>query len=177
MKHFKLNAPLKKQDIKALKAGDEVLLSGVIYTARDQAHKRFSDLIAKGKKLPFELKGACVYYCGPTPPRPGMVIGSCGPTTSSRMDAFTPVLIRRGLLAMIGKGCRSDDVKKFIKRYGCIYFIATGGAGALLATKVKRSKVIAFKDLGPEAVYKLEVEDFPLTVGIDSKGRDLYAKK
>jgi fumarate hydratase subunit beta len=172
----KIKAPFSKSAIKDLKAGDEILLSGVIFTARDQAHKRLDDLIKKGKKLPVDLKGACIYYAGPTPARPGMAIGSCGPTTSSRMDIFTPKFIERGLIGMIGKGERSKDVKNAIKKHGAIYFIATGGLGALLSTKIKRAKIIAFSDLGPEAIHRLEVEDFPLIVGIDPKGRDIYGK-
>ena len=174
---IKMSVPFKKEALRKLKAGDEVLLSGVIYTARDAAHKRFAELLARGRKLPLDLKGACIYYCGPTPGRPGCAIGSCGPTTGSRMDAFTPALIRLGITAMIGKGRRSDDVKKSVKKHGCVYFLAPAGLGALLAAKVRSAKIIAFRDLGPEAVYKLEVENFPLIVGIDSKGRDLYAKK
>jgi len=174
---IKIKTPLDRKILKSLRAGDEVLLSGVIYTARDAAHKRFAELLAKGKRLPIELRGACIYYCGPTPARPGNAIGACGPTTSSRMDEFTPALVKTGLSAMIGKGRRSDEVKKSIKKHGCVYFLAPAGLGALLATKVKASKTVAFRDLGPEAVYRLEVEDFPLIVGIDSKGIDLYAKK
>ncbi|MDO8525108.1 MAG: Fe-S-containing hydro-lyase [Candidatus Omnitrophota bacterium] len=166
--------PLTKNAIISLKAGDEVLLSGVIFTARDAAHKRLHEIIAKGKKLPLSLKDEVIYYAGPTPPRPGRIIGSCGPTTSSRMDPFTPELLRLGLGGMIGKGDRSPEARKAIKRYGRIYFLATGGIGALLSDRVKTAKVILFGDLGPEAIYKMEVEDFPLTVGIDSKGNDIY---
>ena len=173
----KISTPIKREVLRKLKAGDEVLLSGVIYTARDAAHKRFAELLAKGKRLPIELRGACIYYCGPTPARPGNAIGACGPTTSSRMDEFTPALVKTGLLAMIGKGRRSGEVKKSIKKHGCVYFLAPAGLGALLATKVKSARTVALRDLGPEAVHRLEVEDFPLIVGIDSKGRDLYAKK
>lgn len=172
----KITAPLTKEIIKPLKAGDEVLLSGVIFTARDSAHKRLFDIVKKGRRVPLNLKDAVIYYAGPTPPRPGKAIGSCGPTTSSRMDAFTPALIKLGLTGMIGKGDRSIEVRKAIKRYGAVYFIATGGIGALLSTKVKSARAILFKELGPEAVYKLEVEDFPLIVGIDSKGSNIYDK-
>lgn len=172
--NFRLKTPLTKKALSALKAGDEVTLSGVIYTARDAAHKRFAELLARGKALPVDLKGVCIYYCGPTPARPGRAIGSCGPTTSSRMDAFTPALIRIGITGMIGKGRRSNDVKKAIKKHGCVYFLAPAGLGALSATKVRSANVVAFRDLGPEAVYKLEVADFPLVVGIDPKGRDVY---
>ncbi|MFH0764714.1 MAG: FumA C-terminus/TtdB family hydratase beta subunit [Candidatus Omnitrophota bacterium] len=170
----KIKTPLIKDIIKDLKAGDEVLLSGVIFTARDAAHKRLHDLIKKGKRVPINLKDAVVYYCGPAPAAPRHPIGSCGPTTSSRMDAFTPGLLRLGLGGMIGKGARSDEVRKAIKEYVSVYFLATGGIGALLSTKVKSARPILFKELGPEAVYKLEVKDFPITVGIDSKGKDLY---
>jgi fumarate hydratase subunit beta len=160
--------------IKTLAAGDEVLLSGVILTARDAAHKRLTDLLKAGKRMPLDLKDAVIYYAGPTPPRPGRPIGSCGPTTSSRMDPFTPALIRLGIKGMIGKGGRSPETRKAIRKYGCVYFIAPGGLGALLAAKVKSAKAILFRELGPEAVYRLEVRDFPLIVGVDSKGRCVY---
>ena len=171
---IRITTPLTKDALKSLKAGDEVLLSGIILTARDAAHKRLAEMIAKGRHIPLNLKDAVIYYCGPTPARPGRAIGSCGPTTSSRMDEFTPALIGLGLSGMIGKGDRSPEVKKAIKKHGCVYFLATGGIGALLATKVRSARIILFSDLGPEAVHKLEVRDFPLTVGIDSKGKDLY---
>jgi fumarate hydratase subunit beta len=173
---IKLKLPLSKDAIKSLKAGDEVSLSGTIFTARDAAHQRLSELIKKGKRLPIDLAASCIYYAGPTPARPGMAIGSCGPTTSSRMDAFTPALIDRGLMGMIGKGGRSSDVRNAIKKHGAVYFLATGGVGALLAAKVKSSKVIAYADLGTEAIHRLVVEDFPVIVGIDPKGRDIYDK-
>lgn len=169
-----IKTPLAIDVRKRLKAGDEVLLSGVIFTARDAVHKKLYDLIKKGKRIPLNLKDAVIYYCGPTPPRPKKAIGSCGPTTSSRMDLFTPQLLELGLGGMIGKGTRSREVKDAIKKHRCVYFIATGGLGALLSTKVKSAKAILFKELGPEAVHKLEVKDFPLIVGIDSKGRDIY---
>jgi len=171
---IRISTPLTKEAIKSLKAGDEVLLSGIILTARDAAHKRLADMLVKGKRIPLNLKEAVIYYAGPTPARPGRAIGSCGPTTSSRMDEFTPALIGLGLSGMIGKGDRSPEVIKAIKKYGCVYFLATGGIGALLATKVRSARVILFTDLGPEAVYKLEVRDFPLIVGIDSKGKNIY---
>ncbi len=171
---IKVTTPITKNSIRSLRAGDEVLLSGVIFTARDAAHKRLHELITKGKPLPLDLEDNVIYYAGPTPPRPGRSIGSCGPTTSSRMDPFTPELLRLGLGGMIGKGDRSPGVRKAIKRYGRIYFLATGGIGALLSDRVKKAKVVLFGDLGPEAVYKMEVEDFPLIVGIDSKGNDIY---
>lgn len=171
---IKLTIPLAKEDILKLRAGDEVLLSGVVFTARDAVHKRLHDIVRKGGKLPLDLKGAAIYYAGPTPARPGMAIGSCGPTTSSRMDSFTPALIRRGLRVMIGKGDRSIEVRAAIKKYKCVYFIAPGGLGALLATKVKRAKKVLYKELGTEAVHRLVIDDFPVIVGIDSKGRDVY---
>ena len=174
MTPVKLRTPLTKDSIVSLKAGDEVLLSGVIFTARDAAHKRLHELIIKGRNIPLNLKDACIYYAGPTPPRPGRIIGSCGPTTSSRMDPFTPELLRLGLRGMIGKGDRSEEVRRAIKKYGCVYFLAIGGVGALLSDKVKMARPILFKDLGPEAVYKMEVVDFPLIVGIDPKGNDIY---
>jgi len=173
----RIRTPLTKGIIAALKAGDEVLLSGAVFTARDAAHKRLHDIIAEGRAIPLDLKDAVIYYAGPTPPRPGRAIGSCGPTTSSRMDPFTPELLRLGLGGMIGKGDRSPEVRKAIKRYGCVYLLAVGGIGALLSTKVRSARPILFKELGPEAVYKMEVADFPLTVGIDSKGNDIYDDK
>ena len=176
-KVVKLRAPIARKDLEGLRAGDDVLLSGTILTARDAAHKRFDDIIKKGGHIPISLKDAVIYYCGPTPPRPRRVIGSCGPTTSARMDAFTPALLRLGVSGMIGKGRRGEEVRKAIKKYGCVYFLAAGGIGAYLATKVKRARPILFKDLGPEAVYKLEVEGFPLIVGIDAKGRDVYESR
>ncbi|MDD5427652.1 MAG: FumA C-terminus/TtdB family hydratase beta subunit [Candidatus Omnitrophica bacterium] len=176
MSAIKLRTPITSQAAMSLKAGDEVLLSGVILTARDAAHKRLHDLIVRGKPVPLNLKDAVIYYAGPTPPRPGRAIGSCGPTTSSRMDPFTPELLKMGLGGMIGKGDRSAEVRKAIKKYKRVYFLATGGIGALLSTKVKAAKAILFKDLGPEAIYKMEVADFPLIVGIDPKGNDIYDK-
>lgn len=169
-----ITTPLTVDVRKKLKAGDEVLLTGTILTARDAAHKRLHDMIKKGRPLPLNLKNTVIYYCGPTPARPGRPIGSCGPTTSSRMDPFTPELIKLGLAGMIGKGPRSVEVREAIKKNKCVYFLATGGIGALLSTRVRSARVILFNDLGPEAVYKLEVKDFPLLVGIDSKGKDIY---
>jgi fumarate hydratase subunit beta len=171
----KIKAPLKEKDIKGLMAGDEVLISGVIYTARDQAHLRISELLRKKKKLPIDLDGQVVYYCGPTPPGK-RVIGSCGPTTSGRMDAFTPDLLEAGLKGMIGKGRRSPAVAGSIKKNKAVYFLAPAGAGAYLSDRVKSSKPVAFEELGPEAIYRLEVENFPVIVGIDRMGRDIYAR-
>ncbi len=161
-------------EINKLKTGDKVLLTGTIYTARDQAHKRLAETIRQGQKLPVALKGQIIYYCGPTRTPKGKIIGSCGPTTSSRMDEFTPLLLKAGLSAMIGKGVRSQEVISAIKKYKAVYFLTYAGCGALLSKYVKSSKVIAYKDLGPEAIYKLEVKDFPLIVGIDSRGNSIY---
>ncbi|MDD5496758.1 MAG: Fe-S-containing hydro-lyase [Candidatus Omnitrophica bacterium] len=177
MSRMRITTPIQKEIIKKLKAGDEVLLSGAIFTARDEAHRRLNQLIDKAKRVPINLKDAVIYYAGPAPASPRHVIGSCGPTTSSRMDAFTPRLLNLGLGGMIGKGSRSKEVREAIKKHKSVYFLATGGIGALLSTKVKKAKPVLYKELGPEAIYKLEVKDFPLIVGIDSKGRDLYGKK
>jgi fumarate hydratase subunit beta len=160
-----------------LKSGDKAIFSGTLYTARDQAHKRLAEALKKGKKLPIDLKGAVIYYCGPTATPKGKVIGSCGPTTSSRMDAFTPALLKAGLKGMIGKGARSKEVARAIKKYKAVYFLTYAGCGALLAKYIKKAKVAAYKDLGPEAIYKLEVKDFPLIVGIDAGGGNIYGKK
>lgn len=157
-----------------MKTGQKILLSGKLYTARDMAHKGLICMIEKKKRLPMPLKDEVLYYCGPTPPRPGRPIGSCGPTTSSRMDPFTIPLLEKGLGAMIGKGARSDEVRKAIKRYKAVYFIATGGVAALLSRRVKSSRIIAFRGLEAEAIYELMVEDFPVTVAIDTKGKDIY---
>ncbi len=165
---------LTKQIIESLKAGEGVLFSGVIYTARDQAHKRLVELINNKKRLPLKLKGQIIYYCGPSATPRGRAIGSCGPTTSSRMDEFVGSLLGFGLIAMIGKGRRSKKVRDLIKKFKAIYFIAPAGCGALLARRVVSKKLVCFKELGPEAVYRLEVKDFPLIVGIDASGRDIY---
>jgi len=160
----KIYLPLTDKDIKDLKIGQEALLSGTVHTARDQAHKRLVELLKNKKRLPVDLKKAVIYYCGPTKTRPGAVIGSCGPTTSARMDVFAPILIKAGLRGMIGKGNRSRETAGVIKKYKAVYFITVGGAGAYLSKMVKKAKVIAFRDLGPEAIYKLEVRDFPVIV-------------
>ena len=157
-----------------LRMGDRVLLSGTIYTARDAAHKRIFQLLDEGKLLPFELKGAVIYYAGPTPGQQGMAVGACGPTTAGRMDAFTPRLLDLGLTAMIGKGERSQAVVDAIARNGACYFAAVGGAGALIARCIRTAQVIAFEDLGCESVKRMEVADLPLTVAVDSRGRDLF---
>ncbi|MBM3255098.1 MAG: TRZ/ATZ family protein [Candidatus Omnitrophica bacterium] len=170
----KINTPLLKKEIEKLKAGEKVLLSGVIYTARDSAHKRLAQAIARGRAFPFDLKGQIIYYCGPTPRPKGRIIGSCGPTTSSRMDAFTPALLKAGIIGMIGKGRRSAAVVEAIKKYRGVYFLAYAGCGALISKYVKKMELTAYKELGPEAVYRLEVCDLPLIVGIDTTGRSLY---
>jgi len=165
-----------RNDIAVLKAGDEVLFSGEIYTARDQAHKRLADLLAAGKELPIDLKDKMFYYCGPTATPAGKVIGSCGPTTSRRMDAFTPMMLNSGLIGMIGKGARNAAVLDAVKRHKAVYFAAPSGCGALLAKHVVAQDVVAFADLGPEAIRKLVVKDLPLIVVIDPAGNDLYAR-
>lgn len=157
-----------------LRAGDRVLLSGTVYTARDAAHKRMFSLLDGGKSLPFDLRGAVIYYAGPTPGQKGMAVGSCGPTTAGRMDAFTPRLLDLGLLAMIGKGDRSREVREAIVRNGGVYFAAVGGAGALIAKHIETAQAIAFEDLGCESVKKMSVRELPLTVAIDCAGNDLY---
>lgn len=171
----RIHTPLSNKVISSLKAGDEVLLSGVIYTARDQAHSRIAGLIKEKEPLPVDLGGHIIYYCGPTPPGK-RIIGSCGPTTSARMDLFTPQLLKIGVKGMIGKGRRSPEVARAIRSNKAVYFLAPGGAGAYLSGRVKKCQVAAFKSLGPEAIYELVVEDFPLIVGIDCKGRDVYGK-
>ncbi|MBN2831426.1 MAG: fumarate hydratase C-terminal domain-containing protein [Candidatus Omnitrophica bacterium] len=167
---------LSSFNIAKLKAGDEVSFSGVIYTARDQAHKRLVRDIGRGKgrESPFDIKGAVIYYCGPTKTPKGKVIGSCGPTTSSRMDEFTPFLLKQGLKGMIGKGRRSQEVITAIKKYRSVYFLAPAGCGALISKYVKKVEPVAYADLGPEQILKLEVENLPLIVAIDSKGGSIY---
>ncbi len=162
------------QVIAGREARDRVLLSGIIYTARDAAHKRLFSLLDEGKELPFPLKGAAIYYAGPTPAQQGMAVGACGPTTASRMDGFAPRLLDLGLTAMIGKGQRSPEVRDAIVRNGACYFAAVGGAGALIARCIKTADVIAFDDLGCESIKRMMVEELPLTVAIDSRGLDLY---
>ena len=171
---YKLTTPLTKEALAPLRAGDTVRLSGVVYTARDAAHKRMMELLDEGKPLPFPVEGADVYYVGPTPERPGQVIGAAGPTTSGRMDAYAPRLLDLGLAAMIGKGGRNEDVQKAVVRKGAVYLAALGGAGALMAGSVESLEIIAWEDLGCEAVRRLEVEDMPLTVILDSVGGNLY---
>lgn len=173
MEH-RLTEPFTKEKIRTYKAGDKVLITGTIYTARDAAHKRMTEMLGRGEELPFAVENAIIYYVGPTPPKPGNPIGSAGPTTSYRMDAYAPQLLKLGLLAMIGKGQRSEEVIEAVERNGAAYFAAIGGAAALMARQVKSTEIIAFDDLGAEAVRKLYVEDFPVTVVLDGKGGDLY---
>lgn len=171
-----IHLPFTKDVIKTLKAGDTISVSGVMFTARDAAHKRMAEALAAGKPLPFDLTGQTIYYAGPCPAKPGRVIGSCGPTTSCRMDQFAPALLDLGLLAMVGKGDRSDAVADAIKRNGAVYLAAIGGAGALYANAIKQVDVIAYEDLGPESVKRLVVENMPLTVVIDCFGNNLYRR-
>ena len=169
-----MKAPLSAEDAKELNAGDYVYITGTIYTARDAAHKRMYEALERGEKLPLDMENNIIYYMGPSPAREGRPIGSAGPTTASRMDKYAPTLLDLGLKGMIGKGKRSDAVKDAIVRNGAVYFAAVGGAGALLAQSIKSSEVIAYDDLGTEAIRKLEVENFPVIVVIDAKGNDLY---
>jgi fumarate hydratase subunit beta len=167
--------PFTDDIVQLLKAGDRVFISGIVYTARDAAHRRFIDLITAKKKLPVDLTGQIIYYCGPTPAPPGKVIGSAGPTTSGRMDRFTPVLLEKtGLKGMIGKGDRSPEVVSAMKNKCAVYFAAIGGAGALLSAYIKKSEIVCYEDLGAEAVYRLTVEKFPVVVAIDCEGNNLY---
>ena len=170
----KLDVPASPEELSLLKAGDVVSLSGCILTGRDAAHKRMMEYLNKGIALPFDIKNQGIYYTGPCPAAPGKIIGSCGPTTSSRMDRYTPLLLDLGLKIMIGKGQRSPEVIAAMVRNGAVYLAAVGGAGALIAQCVKKAQVIAFDDLGPEAVYRLEVRNFPLIVAIDARGNNLY---
>lgn len=170
----RITAPLTDADTANLKAGDKVLITGVLYTARDAAHKRLMELLDRGEKLPFDVKGQIIYYVGPTPPKPGQVIGSAGPTTSGRMDAYTARLLDLGLKGMVGKGARNKEVLESIKKNRAVYMAAVGGAAALIARSIKKAEVIAYEDLGPEAIRRLEVVDFPAIVVNDSEGGDLF---
>ena len=170
----KIKLPLNDEIIRSLKAGDMVYLTGTVYSARDAAHKRMIETLDEGKELPFDINNAVIYYLGPTPAREGQVIGSAGPTTSSRMDKYTPRLLDLGLKGMIGKGKRSTDVIDSMKKNNAVYFAAVGGAGALLSKAIKSSTVIAYDDLGTEAIRKMQVEDFPVIVVIDSEGNNMY---
>ena len=174
MAQIKITTPLTREKVAQLKSGDSCLISGVIYTARDAAHKRLCELVEAGKELPLDVKDAIIYFVGPTPARPGQAIGSAGPTTSYRMDAYSPILIGEGLTGMIGKGKRGPEVVAAMKQHGAVYFGAIGGCGALLSKCIKKAEVIAYEDLGAEAIRRLEVEDFPAIVIIDSQGNNLY---
>ena len=169
-----ISMPLAEETLRGLKAGDYVYLTGTVYTARDAAHKRMYEALLKGEKLPFDIRNQIIYYMGPSPAREGRPIGSAGPTTASRMDKYTPRLLDLGLGAMIGKGKRSQAVLDAIVRNGCVYFAAVGGAGAILSKCIRKSEVIAYDDLGTEAIRRLDVEDFPVIVVVDSQGRNLY---
>lgn len=170
----RIKSPIDEPFIAKLRAGDQVLITGALYTARDAAHKRLIAALEKGEKLPFDLRGQTIYYVGPSPAPPGRVIGSAGPTTSGRMDGYTPRLLAAGLKAMIGKGSRSQEVKEALQKYRAVYLAATGGAGALIARCVKKLEPVAYADLGPEAIVRLEVEDLPVTVVNDIYGGDAY---
>lgn len=176
MSEYRLETPLKDEDLEKLHIGDTIYLNGIIYTARDAAHKRLVDLIKEGKELPFDIKGSVIYYVGPAPAKPGKPIGSAGPTTSYRMDPFAPILMDNGLKGMIGKGPRSKEVIESMKKNKAVYFAAVGGAAALIAKSITSAKVIAYEDLGAEAIRKLEVKDFPCIVANDIYGNDLYKK-
>ncbi|MDP6501370.1 MAG: Fe-S-containing hydro-lyase [Dehalococcoidales bacterium] len=170
----RINLPLTDEVVTVLKVGDNVLISGVVYVARDAAHRRMVEALDKGRPLPFDIKGQTIYYMGPTPPRPGRPIGSAGPTTSGRMDVYAPRLMAEGLKGMIGKGKRSQTVKDAIKKHRAVYLAAIGGAGALISKSIKKSEVIAYDELGTEALRRLEVEDFPATVANDVYGGDMF---
>ncbi|MCI6184934.1 MAG: Fe-S-containing hydro-lyase [Clostridiales bacterium] len=171
---YKISVPASEQELKKLKAGDSVLLSGTVYTARDAAHKRICECLDRGERPPFDLNGSAVYYVGPTPEHDGCCIGSAGPTTSGRMDTYSPRLLDAGLKIMIGKGNRSDEVVRSMIRNGAVYLAAIGGAGALMAASIEEAELVCWEDLGCEAVRRLTVKDMPLTVAIDSEGNDLY---
>lgn len=173
---IRIEAPLSDEDVGGLKAGERVLISGVIYTGRDAAHQRLVDLIDGGGELPFDIRGQIIYYVGPTPARPGKPTGAAGPTSSYRMDPYSPKLMERGLKGMIGKGMRSQEVVDAMKRFKAVYMAAVGGAGALIARRIKKSEIVAYEDLGPEAIRRLEVEDFPAIVVNDIWGNDLYVE-
>ena len=171
---IKIQTPLTREKVRDLKAGDSCLFTGVIYTARDAAHKRLCELLDKGQPLPIDVENAVIYFVGPTPAKPGQAIGSAGPTTSYRMDAYSPALIAKGQTGMIGKGKRNDEVIAAMKEHGAVYFGAIGGCGALLSKCIKKAEIVAYEDLGAEAIRRLEVEDFPVVVIIDSEGNNLY---
>ena len=174
MTQHKITCPVTREQLEPLRAGDTVLLSGTVYTARDAAHKRLSALLQEGKPLPFDVRGAAVYYAGPTPAPEGMPIGACGPTTSGRMDAYAPALMREGLIVMIGKGARSAEVEAAVRETGAVYLAAIGGGGALAADCVQSAELVCYGDLGSEAIRRLTVRDMPLTVVLDAHGGNLY---
>lgn len=174
MANVHITTPLTRDKVRELKAGDSCLISGVIYTARDAAHKRLCELVAQGKELPMDVKDSIIYFVGPTPAKPGQAIGSAGPTTSYRMDAYSPILIEQGLTGMIGKGKRGPEVIDAMKQHGAVYFGAIGGCGALLSECIKEAEIVAYEDLGAEAIRRLVVKDFPVVVIIDSEGNNLY---
>ncbi|NPA25280.1 MAG: Fe-S-containing hydro-lyase [Deltaproteobacteria bacterium] len=171
---IRLTPPLNDEVVAGLKSGDRVLISGTIYTGRDAAHKRLVDLLDRGEPLPIPIKGEIIFFVGPTPPPPGRAIGAAGPTTSYRMDPYSPRLLAEGLKGMIGKGARSQEVRDAIVKYRGIYFAAVGGAGALLSQRIKKAEIVAYEDLGPEAIRRIEVEDFPVVVVNDIHGNDLF---
>ncbi|MGM0501778.1 MAG: Fe-S-containing hydro-lyase [Bacillota bacterium] len=177
MAKVKLTTPVNETEVRKLEAGDKIKLSGTVYTARDAAHSRLVDTLSENSKLPFELEGAALYYVGPAPAKPGEVIGSAGPTTSYRMDPFTPPLLKNGLRVMIGKGLRDEQVINSMKEEGAVYLAATGGAAALISQRIKESEIVAYPDLGTEAVRKLKVKNLPLICVIDSTGKNLYNRK
>lgn len=172
----KLTTPLKENDLKTLRTGDMVLLSGEVYTARDAGHERLVRLIHEGRKPPFDPKGAVIYYVGPTPPHPGMPVGSCGPTTSSRMDAYLDVVLSTGIKATVGKGCRSPEAYDAMRKHGAVYLAAIGGTGALLSGHVTGAEVVAWEDLGTEALQRLTIKDFPVIVAYDLAGNDIFGE-
>lgn len=174
---IKIKTPLNEELVRSLKAGQAIALSGIIYTARDMAHKRLCDSITAGEQLPINLRNEVIYFVGPTPARPGRVIGSAGPTTSGRMDEFSPILIRAGLKGMIGKGYRTEQLRKALQKYTAVHFTATGGAGALLSRYITAAEVIAYHEIGTEAIRKLTVVDFPLIVAYDSYGNTVYKQE
>ncbi len=171
---IRVKLPITREVLRTLKAGDRLLLSGHLYTARDAAHKRMVETLKKGEKLPIPIIGETIYYMGPTPTPPGRVIGACGPTTSKRMDPYMEPLLGEGLLVTVGKGERSEGVARLIERYGALYLVTFGGAGAYLSQRVRSKEIVAYEDLGPEAIYRLCVEDFPVIVAIDSYGRTIF---
>jgi fumarate hydratase subunit beta len=172
-----ITLPITRETARTIRSGESCLLTGVIYTARDAAHKRLVELVEKGEPLPFDIKDATIYYVGPTPAKPGRVIGSAGPTTSYRMDAYSPTLIAQGETGMIGKGKRGPEVVEAMKKYGAVYFAAIGGAGALLSSCIKKAEIVCYEDLGAEAVRRLEVENLPVVCVIDCEGNNLYEQR